>query len=269
MTEQIDTAPIDTVLCDLDGVVWLAHEAIPGAPEAVAALRAAGRRVLFVTNNAFSTIATQEAALAAIGIPATGDVVNSAQAAAQLCEPGSVVLAGGEGGLLEALAERGVAAVTPPDWDAAGRPPVAAVVVGMHRTFDYARLEALSTAVRRGARFVATNVDATYPTPAGLVPGAGSIVAAVAAASGVAPLVAGKPHGPMAAAVAARIGTAFDAGRTLMVGDRLDTDGDFAAAVGCRFALVRTGVVVPGAALAAPVDLDAADLAEVARRVLA
>src|SRR5690606_1992044 len=110
--------------------------------------------VLFVTNNAFSTIATQEAALAAIGIPAAGDVINSAHAAAQLVEPGAAVLAGGEAGLLEALTARRASVVEPAAWTAAGRPAVSAVVVGLHRTFDYDRLEALSTAVRAGAAFV-------------------------------------------------------------------------------------------------------------------
>lgn len=254
---------IDVVLCDLDGVVWLAHRAVPGAPEAVAELRDSGRRVLFVTNNAFSTIAEQEAALAAIGVPATGDVVNSAQAAAQLVAPGAVVLAGGEAGLLEALVARGVEPVAPADWNAAGRPPVAAVVVGLHRSFDYARLDALSAAVRDGAAFIATNDDTTFPTPTGLVPGAGALVAAIAAAAGVQPTIAGKPHAPMAAAVAAHLGEGFDPARTLMVGDRLDTDGAFAATLGCAFALVRTGVVGADERVA-DVDLDVADLAAVA-----
>ena len=262
-------ARVDVVLCDLDGVVWLAHQAIPGAAEAIAELRAAGRRVLFVTNNAFSTIAEQEAALAAIGVPAEGDVVNSAHAAAQLVEPGACVLAGGGPGLFEALTERGAEAPDPPAWDEARRPSVAAVVVGLHRTFDYARLEALSTAVRGGATFIATNHDATYPTPAGLVPGAGSVVAAVATAAGATPAIAGKPHAPMAAAVAARIGSGFAPERTLMVGDRVDTDGAFAATLGSPFALVRTGVVRPGDPVTGPVTFDQFDLAEVAARVLA
>lgn len=257
------------MLCDLDGVVWLAHRAIPGAPQAIAALRRAGVRVLFVTNNAFSTIGEQEAALAAIGVPAVDDVVNSAFAAAQLLEPGATVLAGGERGLFEALLARRVEPLEPSDWNAAGRPPVTAVVMGLHRTFDYARLDALSAAVRGGAAFIATNDDPTYPTPGGLLPGGGALVAAVATASGVRPTVAGKPFAPMAAAVAARIGVGFDPGRTLMVGDRLDTDGAFAAALGCPFALVRTGVVGPDAPPVPGVALDLADLAAVAAAVLA
>jgi 4-nitrophenyl phosphatase len=256
-----DLRAVEVVLCDLDGVVWLAHQPLPGAPEAVAALRAAGLRVLFVTNNAFSTVAEQEAALAAIGIPAVGDVINSAQAAAGLVEPGDRVLVGGERGLFEALAARRAETFDPLDWNAAGRPAVAAVVMGLHRTFDYARLDALSAAVRAGARFVATNDDATFPTPHGLVPGGGSLVAAVTTAAGVAPTVAGKPHLPMAAAVAARVGDGFVPERSLMVGDKLSTDGAFAVTLGCPFALVRTGVTPPGAGVdGVPVAFDAPDL---------
>ena len=102
---------ISTVLCDLDGVVWLAHHPIAGSVEAIAALQAAGRRVLFVTNNSAATIATQEAALAAIGIEATGIVVTSAMAAALLVEPGERVLVAGGPGVVEALQARGVEVV--------------------------------------------------------------------------------------------------------------------------------------------------------------
>ena len=219
---------------DLDGVVWLLEQAIPGAPAAVAALRAAGERVLFVTNNSSRPAADVAAALAAIGVPATGDdVVTSADAAAALLEPGERALVLGGAGVLLALRERGVTTVV-------GEPdgPVDAVVVGLTRELTYDRLAAAATAVRNGARLVATNADPTLPTPNGPLPGAGSIVAAVATASGADPVVAGKPHEPMAVAVRRRIGP----GPHWLAGDRLDTDGRFAAAMGARFALVLTGV---------------------------
>ena len=86
------------VICDLDGVVWLAHHPIPGSVEAIARLRQAGRRVVFVTNNSSARIADQEAALASVGIPATGDVLTSAVAGAALVEPGErVLVCGGVG----------------------------------------------------------------------------------------------------------------------------------------------------------------------------
>ncbi len=251
------------MLCDLDGVVWLAHRPLPGAPEAVAELRASGRRVLFVTNNSAARIAEHEQALAAIGIPASDDVVSSSQAAARLIEPGAVVMVGGGPGVFEAIEARGGRAV-----DTRHTGPVDAVVVGLHRDFDYDKLHALSRAVRAGAHFVATNDDATYPTPAGLEPGGGAILAAVATAAGVAPVVCGKPNSPMADLVRERCGPGFTPEAAIMVGDRWSTDGAFATTLGCAFAQVRSGVTPPGAALDGPAEIDVADLAAVSRVIV-
>ncbi len=221
-----------TWVLDLDGVLWLADQPIDGAREAVAGLRAAGERVLFATNNSWSTIGDQEAKLARHGIPAEGDVVTSAMAAAHLVEPGQRVLVCGGPGVVEAIAGRGAEPVVDGDADA--------VVVGFHRDFDYERLRIAVRAVQRGARLIATNDDATYPTPDGPIPGGGAIVAAVAYAAGVPPLIAGKPHRPMADLVRA-LGEATGT----MVGDRPETDGAFAVELGYRFALVLTGVTRP------------------------
>jgi HAD superfamily hydrolase (TIGR01450 family) len=218
---------------DLDGVIWLADQPIPGAREAVAALRAAGERVLFATNNSYAPLAAQEAKLERMGIPARGDVVTSAMAAATLVHPGERVLVCGGPGIREAVAARG--AVPVDDGDAE------VVVVGFHRDFDYERLRVATRAVQRGARLVATNDDATYPTPEGPIPGGGALVAAVAYASGVEPVVAGKPHPPMAALVR-EVGGASGT----VVGDRPETDGRFARALGYRFALVLSGVTREG-----------------------
>nr|MBO2502164.1 HAD-IIA family hydrolase [Thermoanaerobacterales bacterium] len=218
---------------DLDGVIWLADQPIPGAREAVAALRAAGERVLFATNNSYAPLAAQEAKLERMGIPARGDVVTSAMAAATLVEPGERVLVCGGPGIREAVAARG--AVPVDDGDAE------AVVVGFHRDFDYERLRVATRAVQRGARLVATNDDATYPTPEGPIPGGGALVAAVAYASGAEPVVSGKPHPPMAALVREVAGTSGT-----VVGDRPETDGRFARALGYRFALVLSGVTREG-----------------------
>ncbi|MET0911501.1 MAG: HAD-IIA family hydrolase [Ilumatobacteraceae bacterium] len=263
---------IDTVLCDLDGVVWLAHHPIAGAVDAIAALQGSGRRVLFVTNNSSATIATQERALADVGIAATGDVVSSAMAAALLLEPGQRALVAGGPGVIEALEARGVVAILNDGERDPG--PVDAVVAGLHRDFDYRRLAVAARALHRGARLIGTNADPTYPTPSGLDPGGGSILAAIATAGGVTPTVAGKPFEPMARVIAELLappGAAFDPRRVLMVGDRMDTDGLFAAQVGCRFALVRSGSTPAGAvpipALAADA-LDVADLAAVAALLL-
>ncbi len=218
-----------TWVLDLDGVVWLADEPIAGAAEAVARLRARGERVLFATNNSFARLADQEAKLERLGIPAHGDVLTSAAAAARLVEPGERALVAGGPGIVEALEARGATPVHDGDADA--------VVVGFHRDFDYERMRVAVRAIQRGARLIATNDDATYPTPDGPIPGGGAIVAAIAYASGVRPAVAGKPHASMAALVRAVGG---DAGT--VVGDRPETDGAFARTLSYAFALVLTGV---------------------------
>ena len=105
------------VLCDLDGVVWLAHRPIPGSVDAIARLRAAGHRVLFVTNNSSAKVAQQESTLASLGIPAEGDVLTSAMAAALLLEPGERALVCGGDGVVEALTQRGVGVVRTTESD--------------------------------------------------------------------------------------------------------------------------------------------------------
>jgi HAD superfamily hydrolase (TIGR01450 family) len=247
------------VLCDLDGVIWLAHVPIPGSVDAVARLRASGRRVLFVTNNSSALIAEQEAALESIGVPARGDVLTSAVAAAALVDEGERVLVCGGPGIAEAVMARG--AVPLAGDDPAGV-DADAVLVGFHRNFDYERMRIAATAARRGARLIGTNDDATYPTPAGPIPGGGAILASVSTASGRQPVVAGKPYPPMAAAVRHVLGEVA-ADHLLVVGDRGSTDGAFAVTLGCPFALVRTGVTLPGDEVAVPVAVDADDFAAV------
>jgi HAD superfamily hydrolase (TIGR01450 family) len=243
------------VLCDLDGVVWLAHQPIPGSVDAVARLRAAGHRVLFVTNNSYSRVAEQEAALANIGIPASGDVLTSALAAAMLVQPGERALVCGGPGVVEALERRGATVVT----DGA----VDVVLVGFHREFDYEAMRRAATAVRSGARLIGTNDDATYPTPEGPIPGGGAILAAVSTAAGVVPSIAGKPHEPMASLVRGEVGREA-AQRAVMVGDRPDTDGRFARTLGCRYAVVWTGVVSQEEIVDPTPDLAGRDLAAIA-----
>jgi glycerol-1-phosphatase len=222
------------VCCDLDGVLWRGDEAIPGSAAAVAALRADGVRVGFLTNNSSRTVATIVEQLDSMGVPAAADdVLTSAQAAARLLAEqtpaGARVMACAGPGVVEALTSQG--------FEVVGEPPVDAVVVGWHRDFDFDRLDRASAAVRGGARFVATNVDPTYPGRDHLLPGAGAIVAAIATAAGTRPEVAGKPEAPTVALVRERLGR-FG----VMVGDRPSTDGALADALGWPFALVLSGV---------------------------
>jgi 4-nitrophenyl phosphatase len=232
---------------DLDGVMWLGEAPIAGAAEAVARLRSAGEEVVFCTNNSNAPVAAVEAKLAQHGVPATGDVITSAMAAAALVEPGERVLICGGPGVVEAVEGRGAVAV----WGG----PADAVLVGFHLDFDYDRLRTAAGAVGAGARLLATNDDATYPTPDGPIPGGGAILAAVATAAGVVPTVAGKPYPPMADLVRQRLGSVGT-----MVGDRPDTDGRFANALGYRFALVMSGVTTSAAGVEPPPDVVAEDL---------
>lgn len=248
---------------DLDGVVRLGPDPVAGAAEAVARLRAAGEAVGFVTNNSSHRRAEVVDELRRFGIEAAvDDVITSAMAVATLVEPGDRVLACAGSGVVEAIEERGAEVVGIED-----RGAVDAVVVGFHRSFDYAAMDVAARAVRAGARLLASNDDATYPTPTGLSPGAGSILAGVATAAGrPADAIAGKPHPPMAALVRDLLG---DDG--WVVGDRPDTDGALATAMRWPFALVLSGVTGPEdvEGLVAPPALVAADLAEVVDRVLA
>lgn len=238
---------------DLDGVVWLEGEALPGARDGVALLRAAGLPLLFVTNNATRTTGELVGMLDAAGISASADeVVTSAQAAASLLGPGCSAYVVGELGLTEALAAAGVSVV----GDASS--PVDAVVVGLDRSFAYAACAVAARHVRDGARFLATNVDAALPTREGLLPGAGAIVAAIATASGRHPEIAGKPEAPMARLVASRTGVGA------VIGDRRSTDGAFAARLGVPFVHVTSSVDEPPSAdpptlATAPTLLDAVE----------
>lgn len=231
------------ILCDLDGVVWLMHQPIAGSVNAIQLLKNAGHRVLFVTNNSYSVISDQENALAKIGIDAYNDVVTSSQAAGALLRKGERVLLGGGPGAVEAVKNAGavLAGRSDDQTDSEIDQEVDTVMVGFHPSFDYRGLTRLSQAVRNGARLIATNDDATYPTPRGLIPGGGSILASVVAASGVEPIIAGKPHQPMTDLVRQVLGVT-DLSDAWMVGDRPSTDGLFAQTVGCKFAQVLTGI---------------------------
>ena len=258
------TVPPKVVLCDLDGVVWLAHQPIPGSVRAIASLREAGIRVVFVTNNSFSTYDEQVAALASIGIPAEGDIVTSAMSAATAMKSDWRVLVCGSRGLIEEIGR-----VTKDVVVAYQEPMVSgdfdAVVVGFHREFDYQVLTDALTAVRGGAKLIGSNDDPTYPTPNGPIPGGGSILAAIEKASGVTPIVTGKPYEPMALLVRELCGDVLPE-EMVMIGDRSDTDGGFAKTMGARFAMVLSGVM--SSADGSDADIVAPDLAGVAEILL-
>lgn len=235
---------------DLDGVVWLGGEPIAGSARAVAELRARGEEVIFATNNAYDRIVDHEAKLERVGISAAGAVVSAAQAGAALLHPGERVFVVGGPGLREEVERRGCVLVEGTDCDV--------VISGLDRHLSYDALRTATLAIRGGARYVLTNPDVTFPTPHGLEPGAGAIGAALVAATGVEPSIGGKPEGAMVDMIRARHG---DVG--VVVGDRADTDGRFAVALGYRFALVLSGVTTESDLPVEPVPWRvAADLAE-------
>ncbi|MGN6606597.1 MAG: HAD-IIA family hydrolase [Jatrophihabitans sp.] len=236
----------DVALLDLDGVVYVGPDAVPTAPDALTAARAAGMRLGFVTNNAARPPQAVAEHLSRLGIRAAADeVVTSAQAAAHhladQLPAGARVLVVGTTGLWEALRERGLTPVGTADGE------VAAVVQGYSPDLDWKQLAEGSVAIRRGVPWVATNLDATVPSPRGPLPGNGSLVAALRHATGVTPTATGKPDPTMHREMVTRT----RAEHPLVVGDRLDTDIAGAAAVGCASLLVLTGVTSAAGALAA------------------
>jgi glycerol 3-phosphatase-2 len=237
----------DVALLDLDGVVYLGVEPVPGAPEALAAARAHGMRLTFVTNNAARTPDVIAAHLTRLGVAAAcDDVVTSSQAAAHYLADrlatGAKVLVLGASGLREAVRERGLTPVNSADDDPA------AVVQGYSPDLDWQMLAEGCIAINRGVPWVATNLDATVPSPRGRLPGNGSLVAALRYATGVTPTSTGKPDPTMHRETVERSG----ARRPLVVGDRLDTDIEGADRVGCDSLLVLTGVTDPADVVAAP-----------------
>lgn len=235
---------------DLDGVIWRGNQPIPGAPETVRALRDAGKRVAFVTNNSGLTPERFAKKLADMGAGGSVDeVVSSADATARLLQreiPGlrgrAVFVIGGEG-LRSAIEPLGVRLVEGEEARDAS-----VVVVGIDRKLTYDKLRYATLAIRSGATFVASNTDPTYPMADGLIPGAGAIVAALVTATGIQPLVAGKPQPTLLEVAAQRLGGA----PALMIGDRVDTDVMAAQAAGWPSALVLTGASgVPELAAAA------------------
>ena len=237
----------DVLLFDLDGVVYIGGKAIPGAPEALQAAQRSGAHVAYVTNNASRTPAAVASLLDGMGAPVTeADVVTSAQAAARLLAdrlpPKSKVLVVGATALSLAVRERGLVPVTTADAQPA------AVVQGFGPGIDYAKLAEGGLAVRAGALFVATNADSTIPSGRGTAPGNGSLLQVIEHATGVAPIVAGKPEPPLHHESVIRTG----AKHPLVIGDRLDTDIEAAYNTGTDSLLVLTGVDNPRTVTLAP-----------------
>jgi 4-nitrophenyl phosphatase len=247
-------------MLDLDGVVWLADRPIPGSADAVHRLRSSGERAVMVTNNSSLTLAQYLDKLQRMGVPIDPeDLITSAQVTAGLVAEGSRALVVGGDGIREALSARGVEVVGADGADSpAADGAVDAVVVGWTRAFDYEVLTRAMRAVRAGARLLGTNHDPTLPTPDGVLPGGGTLATAIAYASGVDAVFAGKPNQPTVDAALARFGAI-----EVMVGDQPSTDGLLARRLGATWALVLTGVTRKGDLPVDPApDIVAGSLAE-------
>ena len=238
------------LLVDLDGVVYRGAQPVPGVPEALAERAALGDRVIYVTNNSRSHRDEYFAKLQGMGVPlgveGEENIVTAARATAVVLAesdpPPRLVMVLGGPGLAQELRDVGIEVIEPVQGALDAAPDC--LVVGVDFDLSYERLSIAATAVRRGARFVATNRDPVYPTAEGLNAGAGAIVAAVAVAAGREPDdVIGKPEPRLFEAAAELAGIPVE--EAVVIGDNLVTDIRAANAVGARSILMLTGVVSP------------------------
>jgi len=226
----------DLAMLDLDGVVYVGGDAVPGAPDHLAGARAAGMRLAFITNNASRPSEQVAGHLRELGVEATAeDVVTSAQAAARLlldrCGSGARVVCLGAEGLWQALEADGLCPVGADD-------DAVAVATGYGPDVRWSEIMRVAVRIRDGLPWVASNTDATFPAAFGVAPGHGVQVDMLHRFSGVEPEVAGKPERPLFDETVRRVG-----GRhPLMVGDRLDTDIEGAVNAEVDSLLVLTGV---------------------------
>jgi glycerol 3-phosphatase-2 len=227
----------DQVLLDLDGTVWLGDEAIDGAPEAVAALREAGKAIAFLTNDVRHAPEEFVRRLWGFGIQAALSEVVSVGAAVQFAlaqRGGGAAYVVGSQALVDHVAEAGMRIANRTEF--ATRADV--VVVGGHDRLDFEELKSATPGVLGGAEVIGATRDATFPMPDGPWPGTGAVLAAIETAAGrKADRVIGKPEPPMYEAARDRLGE----GRCLAIGDRLDVDVAGARHAGMDSALVLSG----------------------------
>lgn len=233
----MELSQIDGVVMDMDGVLWRSDKPLPGLVEFFELIRARRIGYALATNNSYKTAAAYIGKLAGMGVNGIDEtcVITSATATADYIRthypPGTTVHVLGGSGLREALSAAGCVLVE----DGAR-----VVAAGIDPQLTYEKLKRATFLIRAGADFIGTNPDTTFPTPEGLTPGAGSILAALAAATDKQPVVIGKPETPMLDSALRVLDTVSE--RTLMLGDRLETDILGGQRVGMKTALVLTGV---------------------------
>ncbi|MFO8037238.1 MAG: HAD-IIA family hydrolase [Anaerolineales bacterium] len=227
------------IILDMDGVLWKGSQPLADLPSVFDRVSNRGWKVLGMTNNSTRTPAHYLAKLKSFGVDLEPwQVINSSEATAEhlkeMHPQGGYVYAVGERGLLNALSDAGFSSLAEED-----REPLA-VVAGMDRELTYRKIERAARYIRKGIPFIGTNPDKTYPTPNGLAPGAGVVLAAIEAASGISPQIMGKPNRRMYQAALKRLNCSPE--EVLVVGDRLETDILGAHHIGCRSGLVLSGV---------------------------
>ena len=228
-------------LVDLDGTVYLGEQLIDGAAEAMAALRAEGRRIAFLSNKPLQTREEYAAKLTRLGIPAAADdVINSSLVLARhlrTLDPGAPVFVIGEPPMQAEMRAHG--------FEVRDDERVRWVVIAFDRTFTYAKLNIALQAVRGGARLIATNPDRTCPVEGGEIPDCAGMIAAVEAVTDrTVELIVGKPSPIILEVALAALGCA--PGESVIVGDRLETDMLMGRRLGLATILVLSGVTRPG-----------------------
>ena len=228
------------MILDMDGVLWRDDQPIGDLPTIFDRINRLGIRFVMATNNSTNTVEQYVQKVRRFGISVESwQIINSSLATAALLKKrfpdGGPVFVVGEQSLVDTLEEAGFYNL--PQDDA----PVLSVVAGMDKTLTYKKLLRATYLIRSGVPFIGTNPDRSFPTPQGLAPGAGAVLAAIQAASDVAPEIAGKPAPAMYQLAVERLGT--QPGETIVVGDRPETDIQGGQALGCLTALVLTGVV--------------------------
>lgn len=232
---------INALILDMDGVLWRDTAPIGDLPAIFEHLQKRKIRVALASNNSTKTVNEFLEKLSGFGVKLgdwqilTASIATAVVLGKHFPDGGSIFVIG-ENGIRRSLEEAGFIVITDPEDDTE---PIA-VVLGLDWQINYPKLRRATLHIRNGVPFYGTNPDKTYPTPEGLVPGAGSLQAALESATGVSPIVIGKPSALMMEMALERLGTAPN--QTMVIGDRLETDISAGQAAGCKTALVLSGV---------------------------
>ena len=249
----LKSASLNTVgalIIDIDGVLWHGRQPLPGVPAFFEFLKSRAIRFVIATNNSARPASDVVERAARVGIRiGAEDVLTSAEATAmylpRVAPRGARVYLVGGDGVADAITRAGYQLV---------EREADVVVVGVDFALTYEKLKRATLEIRRGATFIGTNADKTFPGDEGLTPGAGAIIAAITTATDVEPIVIGKPQRAMFDLAIERMGV--DRAATAMLGDRLDTDIEGAKRAGLKSILVMTGVTSPEILAESPIRPD-------------